>query len=849
MARETPGARIEMSDPKETSTTRSRGAATQDATHAASGDLRPTDARVATALRAIGEEELRRRRGQAAQLLREHAIAYDADESAREGREFEVTPALLEEAEWQQIERGLVQRAELLARILADLYGPRTLLLDGLIHPACVYGTRLFVRAAHELLPAGARHLWLTAFDVTRGTDGVWRVRGHSSGRARGLGRVLENRLVVARTLPDIFQASDVRRLRPFYLALHQSLVDASPRKLESPSIVTWSTAASGAEAFEDAYLAQYLGYPLVVSEDLTVRGNKVWLKTLGGLERVDVILRRVDSRRADPLSIQSPRAGGVAGLVGAARAGNVALANPIGSALTAVQALATFLPSLCRHLLGEDLVIESEPCWWCGDPSHLEEVVTRLDELELRPALEPLGGAPIVPALLSTGEREELVSRLRARPQEFIACEPTAASQLPVDGSEVSSTPSECGGLSLRCFAGASGDSFNVLPGAIASLQVGAPGQERTVCKDVWVLSDRPQPTSARGQTGSLAIEPRRSEELPSRSAEDLYWLGRYQERAEGLLRILRRILLQLTEESIDASEPEVGILLAALGRRGLFSQLSVPYARDQGLENALVEALFDAQVPASFHAQMAHIRRLSSTVRARLSQDTWRIIGRVEKELVRPAPKGRVQLSDTLDATEDSLVAITALGGLLSGGMTRSVSWQFMDLGLRIERVLGMLDLVAPLAWGIVEPDPAVLATALDVADASMTYRMRYRSSMRLSLVLDLLLRDETNPHSVLFQLDRMREHLDRLRGEQAPAGQAQEERDTIQAASRILLVDPEQLMERDAEGKFPALVSLLDATAEDVRSVSVAVSRRYLTHVATMRELDGFGGMGAP
>jgi uncharacterized circularly permuted ATP-grasp superfamily protein len=392
------------------------------------GRARPAAEKLVSALEAIGVDEVRRRWDQARRLIRDNGVTYNVYGDPRgmdRPWELDPIPMVIGSDEWAGVARGLAQRAELLNRILSDLYGEQRLLHRGLIPPELVLESTGFLRPLHGAPLPGGVALHLSAADLARGPNGRFVVLADRTQAPSGAGYALENRIVVSRTLPEAFSDCRVQRLAAFFRSMRDTLIGLAPRSRENPRIVLLTAGPHNETYFEHAYLARYLGFALVEGEDITVRERRVYLKTLGGLERVDVVLRRLDDAFADPLSLRADSSLGVAGLVHAVRAGNVAVVNTLGSGVIETPALLAFLPALCRELLGEDLYLDNVPAWWCGDPTSRRYVVEHLESLVIKPALP---GAKVFEPVFAGSLDQAALDDLRRR-IERPPCGPAAGS------------------------------------------------------------------------------------------------------------------------------------------------------------------------------------------------------------------------------------------------------------------------------------------------------------------------------------------------------------------------------------------------------------------------------------
>ena len=834
------------------------------------------------ALNELGSEEVARRWEDAQHLIRENGVTYNVYGDPR-GLDrpwaLDPIPLLFSAAAYETLQVGLVQRARLLELILADLYGPQLLLHKGLLPPELVFAHPGFLRPCHGVTPPAGRYLHLYAANLARSPDGHFWVLGDRTQAPSGAGYALENRIVQARMLPDVFRDCKVQRLAQFFITLRQTLQASAPHHRDNPRIVLLTPGPYNETYFEHAYLAQYLGYTLVEGGDLTVRGDRVYLKLLGGLLPVDVILRRLDDDYCDPLELRRDSFLGVPGLVQAVRAGNVAIANPLGSGLIETPALMPFLPSLCQHLLGEPLRLPSVACWWCGEPKVRDHVLAHLRHLVIKPAFPSSGFEPVFGEKLSTAQLQALADRIRARPWDFVGQEQLALSTTPVltDGSL---QPRR---FVFRTFLAATGtDSFVVMPGGLTRVAATPDAlvvsmQQGGGSKDTWVESSGPVCTLSLLPSPARPVElSRGGSDLPSRTADNLYWLGRYVERAEGCTRLLRSIFVRLTEKTGLAEVPDVADLVRALTHQTMTYPGFVGVGAEARLaapEQELVSVIFDGSRPGSLQGTLAMLQRVSRMVRDRISPDTWRTLGRLKlrdlevrlpETMAKAAPAASstkevstlperaevtATLTDVLEMLEDLVMTLTAFSGVAVENMTRGQGWKFLDMGRRLERGVHTLRLLQSTMVKVSAPEGPLLEALLEVAESSMTYRRRYRSALQAAPVLDLLLADETNPRSLAFQLVALAGHVDSLPHDSASPRRPSEQRIMMAALTDLRLADLETLARTTAEGSRNNLDDLLTRLARQLPLVSDKITESYLTHVQAMRQMATLVTGGTP
>ncbi|MGB8169995.1 MAG: circularly permuted type 2 ATP-grasp protein [Chthoniobacteraceae bacterium] len=733
----------------------------------AQGSVRPHWAPLVRGLAALGTDGLRERQESARQLLREHGVTYNVysdGESAERTWDLDLLPFVIGAAEWAELEAGLIQRTRLLNLVLADIYGPQRLVQDGLIPPALLHANPGFLRCCHGIRPPRDLFLTLHAVDLTRAPNGRWWVLSDRTQAPSGVGYALENRAILSRFLPDEFRDSQVQRLSGFFKQRRAGLRSLAPWT-SAPNIVLLTSGPYTETYFEHAYLARYLGYPLVEGSDLTVRDRRVFLKTLDGLQPVDVIIRRVDDTWCDPLELRGDSLLGVPGLVEAARAGQVAISNALGAGAVETTALLAFLPALARHLLGEKLRIPNIATWWCGQDGERNHTLIALDSLVVKRAFVGGHAEPSFGDRMSPADRENLAARIRANPHAYVSQERVPLSTAPVwNGTALEPRP-----LILRCYVCATPDGFAVMPGGLTRV---SPSADSPIVssrygggsKDTWVRSSSPVETALPMETSVQPVKPERvTTHVPSRLVENLFWLGRYAERLEDTTRILRTALSRLAGEGGPVEEEELAALAAWLARSEFLRPAFSGRVAAAELASELREIVFERNRVGSVRDLLGRVAFLTSSVRDRLSGDTWRILHQLQTDF--PSAMSRATPGAILQALHRIIFQLAAFSGMEMENMARGHAWRFLDIGRRLERAINLVTNVRAIL--AIHDDAAALPPLLDYTDSTMTYRRRYLARPELPATLALLLTDEANPRSLAFQFKALGRHFTELPG----------------------------------------------------------------------------------
>jgi uncharacterized circularly permuted ATP-grasp superfamily protein/uncharacterized alpha-E superfamily protein len=693
-------------------------------------------------------------------------------------------PHVVSATDWAGVEAGLEQRARLLDAVLADLYGPQRLITSGVVPATVVYAYPGFLRPCAGTAPP--RWLVAAACDLIRGPGGQFLVRADRVATPEGLGEMLSARRVLAQLHPDLYRRLAVARVDAFYDTLRSTLAGLARGGSDNPRTVIL-TPGPGSEAFpEHAYLARTLGLTLVVGSDLTVRHGRVFVRSVAGLEPVDVVLRLVEDRWCDPLELRSGSSSGPPGLVEASRRGTVGLANALGAELAENPGLAPFLAGACRFLLGEELALPSVPAWWCGDAAARRHVLGDLERMVVRTVDS---GETFAGTRLDATRRETLAARIEARPEPWVAFEMVEASTTPLvhDGALAP------GRLGLRSFVvadspGAGGDpqdnGWCVLPAGLARAVLDGGGHPAgvplAVRKDAWVLAEDRHRLSA--PVLSLA-QVDLATSLPSRNAEALYWIGRHAETAETAIRLVQTIAWELDETpelAVEAGGAWVSVFLRCLAwtgenpkttAEGDAFDLARPGTGDGSpLDDILRRVLLDEALPSSLMSSLSGLLSASLSARELLSTHTCQVLVALEDHLgILRRTRGLAEAQETAAST---LTHLMALVGLSAESMVRDPGWLFTDIGRRLERARLLVRMLRETLVEDVDPEirGLVYETLLACCESLVAFRRRYRSDVEISALAQFLLSDAGNPRSLRYQLDQLRWDLERLPGESA-------------------------------------------------------------------------------
>jgi uncharacterized circularly permuted ATP-grasp superfamily protein/uncharacterized alpha-E superfamily protein len=721
-------------------------------------------------------------------------------------------PLLIGEDEWRGIADGICQRAELLELILADAFGAQKLVTDGALPATALTGSRHFWRSMIGVPPPGGRRLHIYSADLARGPQGEWRVLADHARTPTGAGYALENRLAASRVIGPLQTRLNVARLAPFFSAFRAGLAAVCHR--DDPRIALLTPGRYNQSYAEQAHLARYLGLLLVEGADLAVRDKQLFVRTIDGLKRIDALWRRMDTRFIDPLSFDSRSAIGVPGLMEAVTAGNTVIANAAGAGVVESACMDAFLPVLARRLTGERLSLPNIATWWCGQPREREYVEARLAEMFIAPAFgdTPAGlpdGRGVLGGALDPPARAKLLAGIARRPQDYVGQEVVRLSTMPaVAGGKLIARS-----FTLRVFAARDGSgNWTVMPGGFARQGEDAESRaavmgEGAFSADVCIVGKSPvAPVSL--LPANVAIR-RNPGTLPSRAADNLYWLGRYLERGEATLRLIRAAL----GGTIDAVSG-AALVPATLARlTGLLISSGAATSTEEEDEEArkadvrtLVIAALDGDSVASVRGLLGSVHAIAQGTRDRLSADVWRLI-----DAAPPAAQDD-DVGGLLSRATALLERFSALAGLAAENMGRTAGWRFHDLGRRIERAALVCRQLRAFATDEAGADD--LTTLLDLNDSQISYRARYLTGLALAPVRDLIALDPFNPRSLAFQVQLIRAHLDALPRLKDDGMAEEQQRLAIELDALVSMTRAEALGANAVMGIENRLLALSDA-----------------------------------
>ena len=823
----------------------------------AAGRVRPAWQELAACVSERGRDGLDRLRALVRTMVDNDGITYVQleDGSAVPGPwQLDALPLIISATDWDRLESGLVQRSRLLDAVLTDLYGEQRSITSGALPPQLLFAHPGYVRAARGIAVPGRHQLFLHGCDISRAGSGDFVVNADWTQAPSGAGYALADRRVIAHAIPDLYEQVGPRPASPWAQALRLALVDAAPASAEEPVVVVLSPGIHSETAFDQAYLAGVLGLPLVESADLVVRDGKVWMRSMGTLTRVDVVLRRVDAAYADPLDLRADSRLGVVGLVEALRRGAVTVVNTLGSGVLESPGVLRFLPELAERLLGETPLLPTAPLYWGGIDVERSHLLTHLSSLLVRSVT---GGEPIIGPELSAAGRDALAARISATPWQWVGQELPQFSSAPADYLPAGLSSSSVG---MRLFTVSQRGGYAPMIGGLGYLL--APGTaaydlNSVAAKDIWVRTPArataekttvPAPSEDDLLPHPVTASPTHEISSP-RVLSDLFWIGRYAERAEHTARLLKVTRERYHEfrrrQAMEGSEC-VPVLLAALGAlTGTETGTGDHHAMVATAPTTLWSLTADRHRPGSLAQSVERLGLSARAVRDQMSNDTWMVLSTLERTLLNAGdspPESQAEGEAFLSSTSTlTLAGMLALSGVIAESMVHDVGWTMLDIGKRIERALALTALLRATLTTARRPDAeqTVTESTLVVCESLVIYRRRNPGTVSVTGVAELVLFDAENPRSLVYQVERLRAHLKSLPGS---SGSSRPERMIDEIAMRLRRMEPAELGECTPDGRRAELDALLTAMHRDLRDLSTVITATHLSLPGDMQPLWG-------
>ena len=818
------------------------------------GDVKEYWKRLLRNVENLGPVELKNREIELLKLLQENGVTYNVygdPTGLNRPWVLDTIPLLISPVDWRVIERGMKQRAYVLNKLLEDLYGERKLLKEGVIPADLIYAHSGFLRPCDQIKLPGANQLIFYAADLSRGPDEkVWLLRDRTQAPS-GMGYALENRSAMGRVVPELFKEHNVTKLGGFFNNMMQSFRDISPQNKEQPRIVLLTPGPRNETYFEHAFLSSYLGFTLVQGEDLVVRNGFVWIKTVEGLEKVDVILRRVDDSFCDPLELREESQLGVPGLLEAIRKGNVAIANPLGSSILENAGLMAFHHHVCRYFLNEDPIFQMMATWWCGQKKEMDYVISHIDSLVIKKIDRAQGSDTVIGSKLSRAQRESTIDKIKAQPYLYVGQEEVDFSTAPVfQNGKLEPRYSV-----MRTFMVASKGGYEIMPGGLTRCSSEKGGfhisnQDGGISKDTWLEI----PVKNNGTAIAATAQLKGKSVLPSRAAENLYWVGRYSQRVLRTSRFIRIVLRNLSQTGYlnDGVESE--------GQKALLQTITHLTSTYPGfLKEQETESIVDDHL-AEIHQlicnpdqnggiafTVSNLLKAMYSVRDRWPIDNWRIIDDIEtvkRRLALVEPQGIRHVFSLLDRLNGSLLSFLEMN---RQSMYRGEGWTMYRIGQLIEELnLELTQYRSLLTFQYEESEVFYVLETLLLSNQNLSiYRSVYRTYFDMAPVLDLLLFNKQNPTSIISQLEQLQKFI-----EQLPKSGTAASNDianlVFECYSHARLASTDRFLKMTPESNFRKELDMFcDEMTEKISALSTKLTANYFSHTIYQYQglQDGF------
>ncbi|WP_422079865.1 circularly permuted type 2 ATP-grasp protein [Ulvibacterium sp.] len=828
-----------------------------DEMYAQQGNLKPYWQKLLDSFDHLGVDGLIGRQKDIDWLLSENGVTYNVyndPKGMHRPWNLNIVPFLLRKDEWETVEAGLKQRAELLDLVLTDIYGERMLIKNGVVPHEIIYGHRGFLRQCSGIEYVMEKFLSIYAADLARGTDGrLWVVNDRTEAPS-GMGYTLENRSTTSRILPEMYAKMNVTRLSGFFQGLNRMLVEASPVKKENPHIVILTPGSHNETYFEHAYLSSFLGYPLVQGNDLVVRDGFLWMKSLNGLKQIDVVLRRVDDAFSDPLELREDSHLGVAGLLDVVRRKNVSVINPVGSGVMENPGLIPFMPSIAQYFLGQDLILPQIASWWCGQEKEKKYVLENLSRLVVKRIDRTNRESIHFGEFLDSGELDTLKQKILERPYRFVAQERISFSTAP----NLVKDSLEPRNLVTRAFCIASGSDYQVMPGGLVRVApdrktIRVSNHRGGTSKDFWILEDKPvQEDRVRFWQKKSSNAVSGLDDLPSLTAENLYWAGRYVGRTLINARFIRMVMRQLAmvqnrNETPDSEKLQT-LLRAVTHLTGTYPGFAEKAKKGpQAMENPYLEMLSVIKDPKKV-GSLAHTIDMFSnsyySIRNLWSTDMWRVFEDIQQLWKSFQEEEQPSITRILRVLNKLITRLIAFMGLIEESIMIQQGLLLYFIGLQLEQ--SMLTITKCRSLLTIKYDAHTeydLLEYLLISHESLNiYRYSYRSYIQLENVLNLVVLDLEYPRSLTYMLNRLQKDIARLPQSKYDNHLNSYQKYVFEAFAKLRLAEATSLAKTATEEDFTreSLDTLLGQLSELLYQTSQSITSSYFNHTNTQNQL---------
>lgn len=820
-------------------------------------EVKDTWKKVYDSLKSLGCDELKVRQREIDWNISENGITYNVyndPKGLNRPWNLNIVPLVMHKSEWDDIEKGLQQRAILLDLVVKDIYGDRELIKKGIIPPEVVFAHRGFLRQCDAISLNTEKYLSIYAADLSRGPDGQMWVVNDRVQTPSGKGYSLENRTIANRVLPNIYKDINVAPLDQFFNEFDQLLVNAAPKKKTDPTIVVLTPGPHNETYFEHAYLASYYGYPLVRGSDLVVRNGKLWLKSLKELKQVDVVYRRVDDIFVDPLELREDSYLGIAGLLDVVRRKNVSILNPVGIGVIENSGLIPFMPAIAKHFLNEKLLLPQIATWWCGQEKELDHVLKNISKLVIKRIDRSNRESIVFAEFLNEEELQEIKDRITRRPHLYVAQEKIKFSTVP----NFSNGKLEPRNMVCRAFAIANDtDGYNIMSGGLVrvssttnSLRVS--NQKGGTSKDLCIIDENVKIQNKLKFHNHTIKAVSGLNNLPSLTAENLYWAGRYIGRALVTSRHLRMVLKQMSNNDRNTNpydNDKLRILLQSV------TQLTNTFPGFVGAEKEekvsdvrkeLIAVVLDKNKTGSLAHTLSMFSNSYYSIRNLWSTDMWRVFDSIHK-LWNPIVEEdfeKVNYKRIIKTLDQLITRLIAFMGLIEESILVDQGLLLYFIGLNLERIILNTTIFQSMLTVVSEDNVQyeILESILNSHESLNIYRYSYRSYINIESVLSLILLDAKYARSLTYLVHRLKKDIEHLPHSKQKSRMQDYEKPIFEAFSKLKLAEVNDLAKTGENELFvrenlrKLLIELHDLLYETTKSISDT----YFNHTKDVNQL---------
>ena len=804
----------------------------------------------------LGIKEITKRQENLDWLLAENGVTYNVyndPKGLNRPWSLNIIPFVIDNKEWKTLEKGLQQRAHVLDLVLKDIYGKRELIKNGIIPHEIIFSHRGFLRPCDQIQYKTAQQLLMHSADLARGPDGrMWVVNDRTEAPS-GIGYALENRFSTREVVPDFFNEINVKQPFSFFQDFNQLLINAATNNKNNPTIVILTPGPHNETYFEHAYLSSFLGYPLVKGSDLVVRDEKVWIKTLKGLIQVDVIYRRVDDAFVDPLELKGDSFLGVAGLLGVVRHQNVAIMNPIGSGVLENPGLIPFMNSICKYFLKEDLLLPQIASWWCGQEKERKHVLENIKNFVVKPIDITNRENIYFCEFLNDDEIAALKKQILAKPYRFVAQEKISFSTAP----NLTKEHLEPRKVVCRTFAIAKENSYSIMPGGLVRVaaereELRVSNQKGGTSKDFWVtniegkISKKKQRYHWQHSTSNKMTG---IGNIPSNTAENLFWSGRYLARTLITARYIRMVLNQMNNSEFnkrDSDSESLHILYKSITHLTSIFPGFTGKNEEKALEDPLKEiaiVLFDKTKVGSLAHALSSFNNSYYSLRNLWSKDMWRVYDMLQKIWQDFDEKNHQNTQKIIKLLDTVITKLIAFIGLIEESILVDQGLLLYFIGLQMELATMCIDKSRALLTISYEEDVEyeILESLLNSHESLNIYRYSFKSYLNVENVIDLILLDKSYSRSLKYQLNRIKRDIFKLpkRNEDAELTSLQkaitEACDLINnaKATNLIKVDGNEITRKNLD-------HLLATLSDKIHDTSMSLTDMYFNHSDEQKQL---------